>query len=212
MGAGGIFYTNHPNTAAIISPYSPMDSQNRLQRVSQCLDVSLHRRTQCKVIGRQPMKDVEPRKVAALLCLHVLNLCRARSRFCAELRYSVASDCVPNHLRQRIERAAYSEDECLRLGYRIRRQRENRSSLTKEQVQKLDAIGMIRNLHTYRDIRYVKVKVYYGTHHTSSYYVAPFADRNEEKLYEWPRQQCRRRKNEKPNRKQIRALDAIGMN
>lgn len=98
------------------------------------------------------------------------------------------------------------------MGYRIRRQRENRSSLTKEQVQKLDAIGMIRNLHTYRDIRYVKVKVYYGTHYTSSYYVAPFADRNEEKLYEWPRKQYRRRKNEKPNRKQIRALDAIGMN
>lgn len=53
----------------------------------------LHWNTQCKIIGRHLIKDVEPRKVAALLCLHVLNLCRARSRFCAELRYHAENVC-----------------------------------------------------------------------------------------------------------------------
>lgn len=106
----------------------------------------------------------------------------------------------------------YSEGEGFRLGYWIRRQRENRSALTEEQIQKLDAIGMVWNPPTYWDTWYAKAKAYHDLHNTLPYYPASFTDQDEEKLHEWLRQQRGRRKTGKLNQEQIEALDALGMN
>lgn len=108
--------------------------------------------------------------------------------------------------------AAFSEGEGFRLGYWIKRQRENRSSLTDEQIQKLDAIGMVWASPTYWDVWYAKAKAYYEVHRTLPYYPESFADQDEETLHEWLRQQRGRRKAGKLEPEQIEALDAIGMN
>lgn len=106
----------------------------------------------------------------------------------------------------------YSEGQGFRLGYWIRRQRENRNSLTEEQIAKLDAIGMVWNPPTVWDTWYAKAKAYHEIHHTLPYYPDSFADQDEQALHEWLRQQRGRRKAGKLLPAQIEALDAIGMN